>query len=117
MTLFGHDTCRELFASMRAIMPQVELNNLYDARGVESALRKAGFVDSRVSSEVINVEFRDCMELLTWLKAIGANQLSEHPVFLGKNALQETEKYYRKHYPYHEGICASFEVIWVYAIK
>ena len=68
-----------------------------------------------VDFELIKVEFKDVLDLLTWLKAIGANQLSEHPVFLGKNKLTELQQYYRAYFPYNEGICASFEVIWVHA--
>jgi len=117
ITLFGHRTCQELFASLKKVDPKINLRTLPSVKQVQEALIFAGFREATVDFELIKVQFKDVTDLLTWLKAIGANQLSDQQIFLGKNKLQQLQEYYSVHFPYHEGICASFEVIWVYAKK
>ena len=115
ITLFGERTCQELCASLVKADKNIILRSLPSVQIVEQALRFAGFKDINVDFELIKVEFKDVKDLLTWLKSIGANQLSEVPVFLGKNTFSTLQEYYRAQFPYNEGICASFEVIWAYA--
>ncbi len=117
LTLFGGRTCEELLLSLKSVDPTVTLRALPSLDTVRSALADADFNEIQMDAELIKVQFKDVMDLLGWLKAIGANHMGEHPVFLGKNKLALLEKYYRTHFPYHEGICASFEVIWAYAKK
>ena len=117
VTLFGERTCTELFASIKAVLPDAPLGQLRTEQEIQEALIIAGFKSAQVETELIKVEFADVMELLTWLKAIGANQLSNQPVTFSRNKLASIQQHYRGHFPYHDGICASFEVIWVYAQK
>lgn len=117
ITLFGERTCAELFSSLKAFHPGLDLGHLPAAEKVKAALGQAGFKDIRVDHELIKVEFKDLRELLGWLKNIGANSIPTDKVFLGKRMLANVDAHYREHFPYNEGICASFEVIWAYAHK
>ena len=117
ITLFGSNTCAELFFSLRAFHPDLDLGNLPAVEHVRSALQGAGFADIKIDYELIKVEFKDVPELLGWLKNIGANRISTNKIFLGKQMLAKINSYYQEHFPYNEGICASFEVIWAYAKK
>ena len=114
ITLFGSRTCEELFASLKAIQPELDLQVLPAVDDVHYALAKAGFKNKKVDYELIKVQFKDVLELLTWLKSIGSNRLGEG-AFLGKQTMEKLNAHYRLYFPYNEGICASFEVIWVYA--
>ncbi len=82
---------------------------------MKNGLQEAGFRDVKIDYELIKVEFKDVHDLLNWLKNIGANRISTDKVFLGKQMLARVGEHYRSHFPYNDGICASFEVIWVYA--
>ena len=117
ITLFGAQTCAELFSSLRAFHPGLDFGHLPSVEQVRGALQEAGFTDSKVDYELIKVEFKNVQELLGWLKNIGANRISTDKIFLGKHMLAKVNGYYQEHFPYNEGICASFEVIWVYAKK
>ncbi len=114
ITLFGSHTCQELFDSLKHCVPELvqDLRRLPTIKHVQEALIDAGFHDSNVDYELIKVQFKDIWELLTWMKAIGANRLNQES-FLGKNVLAKANEYYLQHFPYNNGICVSFEVIWV----
>ena len=116
ITLFGSHTCEELFASLAACSPEqaTALGRLPDIEKVRAALKDAGFKNAAVDYELIKVQFKNVWELLGWLKNIGANSLAKE-FFLGKHMLAGVNDYYRQHFPYNDGICAGFEVIWVYA--
>lgn len=117
VTLFGYRTCQELMAAFNAVDPGLKMRNLPSVKQVQEALISGKFKESKVDFELIKVEFKDVMELLVWMKNIGANHLSDDPVFLGKSKLIALNEYCRAHYPYNDGISATFEVIWVYAKK
>jgi malonyl-CoA O-methyltransferase len=111
-TLFGFKTCEELFTCLDS----KDIIRLPTQAQVESSLQKAGFTTIKTDYELIKVEFKDVFELLGWLKKIGANRLN-NGIFLGKQKLQKVNERYRQQFPYNQGICASFEVIWVSAQK
>jgi len=110
-TLFGSRTCEELFSSLAVANPQVSVRRLPALEDIGRTLRAVGFQDIRVDHELIKVQFADIWELLGWLKDIGANCLPREG-FIGKEGLAQAAAHYRKHFPYNNGICASFEVIW-----
>ena len=111
-TLFGAKTCEELFSSLAAVNPSLSIRRLVTVDDVRKTLNAVGFRDVRVDYELIKVEFKDIWELLGWFKSIGANQLPREEAFIGKDTLSKAGEYYQQHYPYNDGICASFEVIW-----
>lgn len=114
-TLFGFYTCDELFSSLQATgTSEQEFKRLPKMEDVKESLAQAGFLKAQLDYERIHIQFKDLWDLLTWLKAIGANELSSGR-FLGPQALQEANEYCLKHYPYHEGIRITFEVVWIYA--
>ncbi len=113
-TLFGYHTCDELFSSLQAVgvVPR-DFHRLPTMDDVQRSLAQAGFAKTDVDYERIQIQFKDLWDLLGWLKAIGANGLSNGG-FLGSEALEEANKYCLKTYPYHDGIRITFEVIWIY---
>jgi malonyl-CoA O-methyltransferase len=114
-TLFGYNTCDELFTSLQATgTSHDELNRLPKLEDVKSHLAAAGFSTVTVDYEKIHIHFKDLWDLLSWLKAIGANGLSSGK-FVGPQALQEANAYCVKNYPYHDGVRITFEVIWIHA--
>jgi len=115
-TIFGHQTLGELFATMDAVLAKTNVNRLSDMDTVAQAMTAAGFQNVKVDYELIKVQFVDVMDLLKWTKSIGANILNDE-VFLGPKAFIKMNEHYKIHYPYFEGICATFEVIWVFANK
>ena len=118
MTMFGQRTCEELFNVLThcASGKAVSFSRLPSIEQVKDALQQAGFDNASVDYELIKVQFRDVLELLGWLKGLGANHLGGD-FFLGKDMLARVDKYYRDQFPYYDGISASFEVIWVNAQK
>ncbi len=115
-TVFGQKTLVELFETIHAVAPKKPSNRLPDMETLRSSLVKAGFKNIKVDYEIIKVQFADVHDLLKWTKGIGANILNdEFP--LGRQMLTKMGQQYKANYPYHDGICATFEVIWVFAEK
>ena len=120
LTMFGHDTFHELFTVLDACAGKKSDNNglairrLVDKGQVADALKNSGFNTMRVKTEHIKVHFPDMMNLIRWIKDIGANALSTD-VYMGKNLLFRANQYYNIHFKDPLGIYATFEVIWVEA--
>lgn len=116
-TVFGQRTLHELFETMQAVSPGTSsVNRLPDAETLNAALGKNDFKNIHIDYEIIKVQFADIMDLLKWIKAIGANILNDE-IFLGKQMIVRMDEYYRSKHPYFDGICATFEVIWLRAQK
>ena len=116
-TLFGYNTCQELFQSLdEAKKGAFQFMRLPNEVQVNDALVSSGFKNTQIDCEQIKIEFKDMHELITWLKSIGANNLSQEG-YLGKDALARAEAIYRKDYASYNGVIATFEVIRVYGKK
>jgi malonyl-CoA O-methyltransferase len=115
-TIFGRRTLTELFETIEAVTPGGDVKRLPDCEAVESAMIAAGFKGIKVDYELIKVQFSDVMDLLKWTRSIGANILNDE-IFLGPKALAKMDEHYKTHYPYFDGICVTFEVIWVSGSK
>ena len=116
-TLFGYNTCQELFQSLgEAKVVALQFARLPDEKKVREALIISGFKNSQIDLERIKIEFNGMHELITWLKSIGANNLSREG-FLGPEAMAKAASIYRAKYSYLQGIGATFEVIRVYVKK
>lgn len=116
-TLFGQRTLEELFDTMREVLPsRSDVKRLPDQERVKAMLIAGGFNNVHVDQEIIKVEFQDVMDLLKWVKGIGANILNDD-VALGRQGIAKMQEHYKAHHPYGNGICATFEVIWVIAQK
>jgi malonyl-CoA O-methyltransferase len=113
-TIFGRRTLSELFETVDAVSPGREINRLPDIQEVQKAMTAAGFADVVIDYELIKVQFSDVMDLLKWTKMIGANILNDD-IFMGPKMLTRMDEHYKTYYPYFEGICVTFEVIWISA--
>jgi len=120
LTMFGHDTFRELFEALEktrdAVKGNVTLPRLADRDRVTDALGKAGFRDVSVKEESIKVHFADMLALVKWVKDIGANALVGH-IFIGRDWLTRANAYYKENFSDQWGVGATFQVIWVEATK
>ncbi len=116
-TLFGYNTCQELFQSLDEAKPGAfKFSRLPDEAQVREALDLSGFKSFNVNSENIKVEFKDMYELIAWFKSIGANNLSREG-YLGPEAISRAADIYREKFAFLNGVGATFEVIWFYAKK
>jgi malonyl-CoA O-methyltransferase len=116
-TLFGYNTCRELFQSLEeAKQGALQFTRLPDGSQVREALIISGFKDPKIDGEQIKIEFNGMYELMTWLKLIGANHLPREG-HVGKEALGRAAAIYRERFACHNGVAATFEVIRVYVKK
>jgi malonyl-CoA O-methyltransferase len=114
-TLFGYNTCQELFQSLdEAKAGTLQITRLPDEYQVRQALNASGFKNSKVDCEQMKVEFNSMHELIAWLKIIGANNLPREG-FLGPEAISRAASIYSEKFPYLQGVGATFEVIRVYA--
>jgi len=120
MTLFGRGTFEELFCSLGSSLSEktngIAIARLAAKKEIEAAVVKCGFKEIEISSERIKAHFTDMMALVKWTKDIGANALRKD-VFIGPDLLERANKYYNEHFKDGFGIYATFEVIWVRAIK
>jgi len=116
-TLFGFETCQELFQSLsEAKAGAVQFTRLPDAFQVREALVISGFKDPVIDSSRVNVQFKDMYDLITWLRSIGANTLSRKG-YVGKEALARAAAIYSERFFSRNGVQSTFEVIRVYVKK
>ena len=116
-TLFGYNTCQELFQSLDEAKAKVlQFSRLPDCSQVYQALSSSGFKNPEVESDSIKIEFNGMHELIAWLKSIGANNLSQEG-YLGPAAISRAASIYSKKFSYLQGVGATFEVIRVYVKK
>ncbi len=120
-TMFGYQTLDELFVSLKEaqVITESQAQHLFRlalVSDVEKFMNQSGFKNIETAQEIIKVTFADLLVLLKWLKKIGAN-VPQRRLFLGKNKLQRTKEYYQQRFPSRLGIYATFEVIWVKAVK
>ena len=114
-TMFGYNTLNELFTTLASCGTKPHsIRRLAAREDIESDLKSAGFREISVDYELIKIEFNDVWNLLKWIKAIGSNVLNKE-IFVGREFLTRVDEDYRRNFPYHQGIAASFEVVWIYA--
>ncbi|MBF0570841.1 MAG: methyltransferase domain-containing protein [Candidatus Omnitrophica bacterium] len=114
-TLFGYNTCHELFQSLdEASGGALQFLRLPDQGKVRKALADSGFKNPKVDCEHVKIEFKDMHELITWFKSIGAPHLPREG-YLGAGAVSRAASIYREKFFYLQGVGATFEVIRVYA--
>jgi malonyl-CoA O-methyltransferase len=122
LTLFTSGTLPELYAALRATSAGVFPHGADHAQNdtaaprpslptvaaVSAALEEAGF--TVVSCDVLRKQkqFRDCFELLRWLKEIGANAMNRDR-YVGRAWLDALNEYYNHHFKENGGVAASFE--------
>ncbi len=118
LTMFGYSTFQELFLTLEKTNKDDNpfLRRLASREAVYEALTQSGFRDIKVEEEIIKVHFPTMMDLLKWIKDIGANMLNPG-IYIGKGALRKSEEYYNEHFRDRLGIRATFEVLWVEAKK
>ena len=120
VTMFGQNTLKEMFVALERSLDApgqaLPMKRLADRSQIEQALKEAGFPNVEISCESIKVHFEDLLALMKWLKKIGAN-ISERNVFVGKDLLARANDYYKDHFKDSWGVYASFEIIWIKALK
>lgn len=121
-SIFDGRTLRELFSSLKEtrypkdVKTFFSLNDFSSKSKVREALIRTGFRCVDLQSEVIRMPFSDVFSLLKWLKKIGANTPKQN-IFLGRRWLLRTDDFYQRNFKDNDHIYATFEVIWVKAIK
>lgn len=116
-TVFGYRTFEELFDVMKEVgSPKDAVNRLADQEHIKTALIESGFKNIRLDNEIIRVEFKDMLELLRWNKGIGANVLNQE-IAVGKQMIIKMDERYKSKYGYFNGICVTFEIVWISAEK
>jgi len=121
-TLFGYNTLNELFDCLQRVWQEKKSGQALSVRRlptmaeVDLYLQETGWRNIRVDYERIKVHFPSMMDLLKWIKAIGANSLSAQ-TYLGKDFFKRTNDLYNSSFRDRLGICATFEVIWAEAEK
>lgn len=87
---FGPDTLKELRQSWRAVDDRVHVNAFMDMHDVGDALLRAGFTDPVMDVEHITLTYKDALQLMREIKAIGAHNVTagrQHGL-TGRNQLQ-----------------------------
>lgn len=120
LTLFGEQTLQELFTSLTKTSQikseDLPIERLPKVVRIKTALAAAGFQSVKVDCEKIQMHFTDMLELMQWLKKIGANALPRE-IYVGRDWLLRANDYYKANFNDRWGVYASFEVVWVEAVK
>lgn len=121
-TMFGYHTFQELFTALEHAARQYyrekdfSWSRLANQDRVAAALRQAGFRNIKIEHERIKVHFPHMMDLIRWIKGIGANLLRKD-MYLGKNLFVRSNEYYNNNFKDRFGIYATLEVIWAEGTK
>lgn len=113
---FGPDTLRELRQAWRAVDDRVHVNAFMDMHDVGDALLRAGFTDPVMDVEHITLTYRDAMQLMREIKAIGAHNVTagrQHGL-TGRKKLQALMSAYEQFR--REGVLpCTYEVVYGHA--
>lgn len=128
-TVFGRETLRELSESFQKTFNDADRSSLVPGPSDQDlwrslphkedyarAVAKAGFSQIQIQTKILYEHFPDVMALIQWLKNVGANHRNRN-FYLGKDRLSAANDYYQKHFRDPRGIYASFETLWITAIK
>ncbi|MCA9404967.1 MAG: methyltransferase domain-containing protein [Candidatus Omnitrophica bacterium] len=118
VTMFGHQTFRELFVTLQTVLGTevLPIRRLAKREDILSALQDAGFSEIHLDYELIKVRFPDMLGLLKWIKDIGANSLTRD-FYVGKDLLNNANDYYNQNFKDRLGAYTTFEVVWIDAKK
>jgi len=120
--MFGSETLNELFFSIQHVWSRKNGNKklsvklLPDRQDVMKIMRSSKFSKVNVKCDMLRYCFTDMFALVKWLKSIGANAIEKN-FFVGKDLLVKTNDFYNERFADHDGVYATFEVIWVEAHK
>src|SRR3989338_2348046 len=109
---FGAQTLKELrecFGIRESFLPRPE--------AVRGALEAAGFACVSFSVRDFSKHFDNLVDILSWLKYIGANRINAYQPFFTPKRLAEANHAYSCNYRNNGKVYASFEVIQVKARK
>lgn len=110
LSCFGARTLSELrrcFGIVESPLPSTDLI----ARG----LRTSGFSTAEIEVELRREDFASLIEMLYWLKRVGANRIASNRPFLTPRKLARLNEHYCRTYRRDGKVYATFEVIWATA--
>ncbi len=117
-TTFGPDTLRELRTSWKEVDNYNHVNAFLDMHDIGDALLRPGFSDSVMDSEHITLTYKDVMQLMRDLKAIGAHNVSlgrQHGL-TGKHKLKKLFAAYEQ-FRCNNVLPCTYEVVYGHAWK
>lgn len=109
---FGSKTLRELRCCFG-----IEENPLPTEELLEKSLVRAGFSDIEFKTGLRNKYFDNLVDILGWLKYIGANRISSYQPLLTAKKLARASHFYYSNYRSNGKVYASFEIFQVKAVK
>ncbi|MFA5088194.1 MAG: methyltransferase domain-containing protein [Candidatus Omnitrophota bacterium] len=122
LTVFGEKTLQELFWCLDESWGKdreagrLSIQRLADQERIIRCLRQAGFRSVESDSQLIRSHFADMLELVRWLKGIGANAAKRN-AYMGKDLLFKAKDIYSRNFSSRSGVYATFEVIWIESEK
>lgn len=112
LSCFGAGTLDELRCSFG-----IEESPLPSTHRINSSLKTSGFHAIELEVELQRGYFESLVEILYWLKSVGANRTSSTPPFLTPRKLALVDEFYCHKYRRDGKVYATFEVIWATARK
>lgn len=116
-TTFGPSTLVELRDSWLELDQRPHVHQFIDMHHIGDALMAAGFSQPVVDAEIIKLEYRDFLPILTDLKNIGASNAEKNRSkgLMTPNRLKKLEIAYRQKGFHNDRFVASYEVIYGHA--
>lgn len=126
-TIFLENTLMELRETIFELLKQdFDLDNsnclghLPDREFIKTIIKRIGFQDIKMDAKRYRQYYTNLWELLNWLKRIGANRYWDREFYSGlaaKGFIDRVERIYEKQFRDDRRIFATFEVLFVEAIK
>ena len=117
-TTFGPDTLKELRTSWKQVDDYNHVNAFIDMHDIGDALLRAGFSDPVMDVEHITLTYKEVMQLMRELKAIGAHNvtLGRQRGLTGKNKLQKLFAAYEQ-FRQDDVLPCTYEIVYGHAWK
>jgi malonyl-CoA O-methyltransferase len=108
---FVTGTLRELCDAWRMLDNKQHVNNFVTVDEIENNLKQVGFNNIFLQTDTVNLQFNSLIELMQYLKNVGANYVAERDAgLLGKKTLKKLTDIYQKHFSRDNKIIATFNV-------
>jgi len=119
-TMFGQKSLDELHEALRSTWGgddvEFSIQRPHEKDVVYEQMKRSGFHNIEMKTEIIKGHFKDMFDLVRWLKEIGANANKKN-LYIGKNRLRTANDYYNRNFRDNGSVVASFEIVWINAIK
>ncbi|MES2677642.1 MAG: methyltransferase domain-containing protein [Pseudomonadota bacterium] len=110
-SLLGNESLKELKTICQNFQIPLSINEFIDHQQLEKILHNLN-LDYQINSQIIQLDYQDCYDLLKSIKSIGAGY-SSNQKYLGKKQFDLLNSFYLKNFNLNNKVFATWQILYV----